>query len=78
MLLLHETDCRRRQAIAANGPIRRAIPLALNNFAPPCNIVKLGSWRDDWPQPGLTQCRAARGAEGGILGRLWHGRMFAG
>jgi hypothetical protein len=52
--------------------------MALNNFALRCNIVKLGNRRNDWPQAGLTQCRAARGAKGGTLGRLWYGRIFAG
>jgi hypothetical protein len=52
--------------------------MALNNFARRCNIVKLGNRRNGGPRTGLTQCRAARGAKGGILGRLWHGRIFAG
>jgi hypothetical protein len=52
--------------------------MALNNLAPRCNIVKLGNRRNDRRRTGLTQCGAARGAKGGILGHLWHGRIFAG
>jgi hypothetical protein len=43
--------------------------MALNNFAPRCNIVKLGKRRNDWSRAGLAQLRAADGAKGGILGR---------
>jgi hypothetical protein len=49
--------------------------MALNYFAPRCNVVKLAT---GWPRTGLTQCRAVRGAKGDILGRLWYGRVFRG
>jgi len=52
--------------------------MALNNFAPRCTIVKLGNLRDNWLRAWLAQFRAVRGAKGGILGRLWHGGIFAG
>jgi hypothetical protein len=51
--------------------------MPLNNLARRCIIVKLGNRRDCWPRTGLTQCRAERGAMGGILGRLCYGRIFA-
>jgi hypothetical protein len=51
-------------------PTTKSQSMALNNFAPRCNIVKLGNRRNDWPRTGMTQCRAARGAKDGILGRL--------